>query len=123
MAVPTKQESRMVTVFSSTSVTCAASAYSNGIDLTQSCVIGLWYRALPTSAASGVRVWYEESYQDTDSLYCIPEGGTDIVLALNDSLPHVALVTLPPMRYTRIGATCGSAASTDLNVTIIAFVQ
>lgn len=123
MGAPIKGEGRLIRVFNETSVTSAASATSTSVDVSDSSYLGLWYQATPSSAGSGVRIYYEMSYDDTTTNFVIPDGVGDIDTSFDSSAAHVNSIQPPPMRYLRLRATCTSADQSDLKLTTWLFKQ
>ncbi len=116
-------EGKVISVFSATSITSGATATSDTTDLTPYGYFGVWYQASPASAASGVRVYFEQSYDDTSANFSVPEGVADIANTVNGTQPRSESIAPIPMPYIRFRGTCSSAAASDLKLTLFLFVQ
>lgn len=128
MAMEIKPTARQFSIFSATSLTSAATAVSSGVDATNSSYFGLWIKAssVSTSGVTGVRLWYEESYNDVDENYVVPDTIGDILTGavVGRSEPRIVNMGPLPMEYIRFKATVGSASCpADTILTVKLFTQ
>ena len=126
MAMSIKPTGRVVEIFTGTSLTSAATAVSSGIDVTNASYFGLWIKASSAGASgvTGVRVWYEQSYDDTTGDYVVPDGVTSTLTgAIVANVPRIVSIAPLPMEYLRFKATCTTAISADAVLTVKMFTQ
>ncbi len=115
---------RVITVFSGTAMSSATSAASDIIDVTDGGYFGLWYKITPTSGASGIRIWYEQSYNTSAACFVIPDGAADVVTYMTDPNIHVKSIAPAPMQYLVFGASAVSAVvPSDAKLTMVMFMQ
>ena len=127
MAMEIKPTAKQISIFSATAITSAATAVSSGVDATNSSYFGLWIKAssVTTSACTGVRIWYEESCDDTDGNYVVPDRITAALtgMVFSTNTPRITSISPLPMEYIRFKATCTTAYPSDLSLTLKLFTQ
>ncbi len=102
----------------------ATSAVSDVIDVTDGGYFGVWYKITPTSGASGIRIWYEQSYNTSAACFVIPDGAADVVTYMTDPNIHVKSIAPAPMQYLVFGASAVSAVvPSDAKLTMVMFMQ
>ncbi len=116
-------EGKVITVFSGTSITSAATATSDVFDLTADGYFGAWYQSSPASAASGVTIYYEQSWDQTSANFVVPNGVSNFASVVNGNQPRVVGISPVPMPYIRFRATCDNTSQTDLTLALYLFVQ
>jgi hypothetical protein len=123
---PIFTEGHLFTAFSGSTLTSGASAYSDPIDLTNtSGFFGCWYTVASTGSPA-VRIWFEESYDNTSANFAIPVGSLDIESALSgaaSSGSNINSITLIPMKYLRFGATSLVSGDADARLTVKVYRQ
>lgn len=126
MALEVKAAAEIVSIFTNTTLSCAATATSPGIDLTNCTYFGAWIKgsSAGASAVTGVYVWFEQSYDEIAANYVVPDGTTPVLSGVtNANLARIVSISPVPMTYIRFKATATTANSADAVLNMKLFIQ
>ncbi len=107
-------------------VACAGAAgllVSDGFNIHRYKDFGVWYKATSAGGSPDVRLYFQQSYDNTSGNYAVPEGASDINTALTDENPHVANIIPHNMKFFRIVCDGNTANPADTLVSLIFYAQ